>query len=594
VVVYRLLFIAHVCAVVLLPLAMVWVQHGAQTPFWFLAGDAYLYQGIAQNAQGVVFSFDGMRATNGFHPLWQLAVRAIVVVTPTPEAALWGTLIASAALVLAGALMLGGAIARMSGSWALAALVVPGVYYLLVGQGLANLGAWAFLDGMEGALAFAVGGALAQAVARGAGPFTLGMLMALLVLTRLDEVFTACALAGALALGARAGKLQTALAALAPVGVGIALFVGWSLWTTGLALPVSGAAKGEGGLLANGWVTLATLFAPLIDLRTALTGYEPDRLSLLGGAFRVVQLWVPALAAVVLIAIIARHFRDKAWAWPVMGLGAGVVLKAAYSFANVNYWHQADWYFAFAVAWMSLATALVLAPLMRGLVPIILAAGIGAFGLLHASLHGQRVLTDPWRAMGAVFWADRGAVQAALEAALPDGVRVLEFGDGMVNAALELPVRHGFVFAGDAQSLDALRAGRLLADAAADGFNVIASYEYLPTPPEAMDWSSEQLRAWLNASALDPRVRGELDDFEFRLIHRHAPSHASFIAFWPTAGRAGSTLIALCKVQPFLFGGGEGGLALCQHLRGLGEFHRLAAVKPGIGQQKLKFADLCL
>ncbi len=533
---YRLFFSIHVCAVVLVPLAMVWVQHGAQTPFWFLAGDAYLYQGIAQNSQGLVFSFDGLRATNGFHPLWQIVVRAIGVVTPTPEAALWGTLLVSTALVLAGALLLGGAIARMTGSWALAALAVPGVYYLIVGQGLANLGIWAFLDGMEGALAFAMGGALAQAVARGAGPWVLGVLMALLVLTRLDEVFTALALAGALALGARAHRLQTALAVLAPVVAAVALFVSWSLWATGLPLPVSGAAKGEGGLLANGWVTLATLFAPLIDLRAGLTGYEPDRISLLGGAFRVVQLWVPALAAALLIAVIARHFRTLPWAWPVMGLGAGVVFKAVYSFANVNFWHQADWYFAFAMAWVSLACALVLAPLMRGLVPVVLAAGLAAFGLLHASLHGQRMLSDPWRAMGAVFWAAREFTDTALAAALPTPVRVLEFGDGMLNAALSVPVRHGFVFAGDAQSLQALRQGRLLADAAADGFNVIASYEYLPTPPEAMGWDSDTLRDWLALSPLDGRVRAELADFDFRLIHRHGPSQASFIAFWPRNG----------------------------------------------------------
>jgi len=538
VLVYRSFFVLYALLVIMIPFVVVLAQHGAALPFWFLAGDAYLYQGIAQNAQGLVFSFDGMRPTNGFHPLWQMVVRALVVLTPSIEAAFWATVLASSALVVAGALMLGGAIWRLTGSWALAMLAVPGVYYLVIGQGLWNLGIWAFLDGMEGALAFAIGGALAQAVARGAGAWVMGALMAVLVLTRLDEVFTAVTLAGALMLAARAqgqglwAQAQVGAGVLVPVGTAVVAFMAWGWWTTGLPLPVSGAAKGEGGIIANGWVTLATLFAPFIDLREGLSAYQADRFGLAGGAFRVVQLWVPALGAVLLIAIIATHFRAKSWAWPMMGLGAGVVVKAAYCFANVNYWHQADWYFAFAMSWLSLATALVLAPLVKGRVPLVLALALGLFGLLQASLHSQRVLNDPWRGMGAVFWADRDQIEAALTSALPDP-RIMEFGDGMLNAALSVPVRHGFVFAGDAQSLGALREGRLLADAAADGFNVIASYEYLPSPPEALGWSSDRLRDWLAQSSMDARVRAELGGFDFRMIHRHAPSEASFIAFWP-------------------------------------------------------------
>ncbi|HMO11660.1 MAG TPA: hypothetical protein PKB06_09210, partial [Actinotalea sp.] len=55
---------------------------------------------------------------------------------------------------------------------------------------------------------------------------------------------------------------------------------------------------------------------------------------------------------------------------------------------------------------------------------------------------------------------ERDATAAALTAAVPDP-RLLEFGDGAVNHALyPIPVRHGFVFAGDAGSLRALQEGQ--------------------------------------------------------------------------------------------------------------------------------------
>lgn len=52
-------------------------------------------------------------------------------------------------------------------------------------------------------------------------------------------------------------------------------------------MPISGAAKGEGALIPNGWVTALTLFAPLVELREGLTEYSANRDALRGAAFRV-------------------------------------------------------------------------------------------------------------------------------------------------------------------------------------------------------------------------------------------------------------------------------------------------------------------
>ncbi len=325
--------------------------------------------------------------------------------------------------------------------------------------------------------------------------------------------------------------------------VAVAAWIGWSLATTGLPLPVSGAAKGEGGLLGNLWVTAATLFPPFQDLRAALTAYEPERAVLTGATFRVVQLLVPAAFAGLWGWVVWRGFRAAPWAMLMAGLAAGVILKAGYNLANVNYWHQAYWYFAVAMMACSLAAALMLAPVWEALVvrsraaAPLFAAALGGFGLMHAGLWGAWLLAEPRHAVQAQFWTERDAARAALLAAAPEA-RVLEFGDGAVNHALfPVPVRHGFVFAGDAGSLAALRAGRLLAHAHAQGFAVLSSYEYLHVPPGAEGWGDAEIRAFLAGSFLDRRVKAELDGFAFTMLHvwRPAPDAPGvpFIGFAP-------------------------------------------------------------
>ena len=152
--------------VTVLPVLAVLLDRGAAAPFWFLAGDAYLYLGIGQASSGLGFSFDGTQPTNGFHPLWQVWIRFLTVILPGgPMAVMHAVLWSALALTAVGVLTLGAAIARATGSWVLALLAVPGVWFLTVGQGFANLPVWAFLDGMEAALAFALAGLLALTIA---------------------------------------------------------------------------------------------------------------------------------------------------------------------------------------------------------------------------------------------------------------------------------------------------------------------------------------------------------------------------------------------------------------------------------------------
>lgn len=545
--------------IVVLPVLIVALAQGAMTPFWFLAGDAFLYLGIAQAtaARGLDLSltFDGLAPTNGFHPLWQIWLYLLELVLPGgPLVVMQAALASAVLLVLAGTWGLGTAIARMTGSWGLALLAAPGAYFMAIGQGLSNLAVWSFLDGMEAALVFALAGWLALRIAAWPGTaqatlrdhLILGLVLALIVLARLDEAFLVMGLAVTVALWPGAvwwrHLIGPSLIAI-PGAVAVGLWMWWSLATTGLSLPVSGMAKGEGGLIGNLWVTAATLFPPVQDLRAAVSDYELDRAVLHGATFRVVQLLAPAAFAALWIWIVARWFRHEAWSALVVGLGAGILLKAGYNLALVNFWHQAYWYFAVAIMACSLTAALLLAPAWRHLsarsraAAPLLALVLAGFGLMHAGLWGSRLLTETRHPIKAQFWAEREATRAALIEAVPD-LRVLEFGDGALNHALHpVPVRHGFVFAGDRGSLQALRAGGLLAHAAAAGFGVLSSYEYLHVPPGAEGWGDPEIRAFLQDSFLDRRVRDELEGFTFRMVHVWRPSEGApgvpFIGFAP-------------------------------------------------------------
>ena len=541
----RLAFALYATLITWMPVAAVAIQQGWDTPFWFLAGDAYLYLGIAQASDGIGMSYDGIRATNGFHPVWQTLVRLATEALGSPLAAMWASAMGAAFFAWVGVLALGGAIRKLTGSWVLAMLAVPGVYYLVIGQALGNLSVWAFFDGMEAGLAFALFGLSARMIAhmpRDAVPLgwwlRLGLLLGALTLTRLDEVFVPLSMALAVVFWGhqtRAAGIKAGALLLAPTAVGVGLFALWGLMTAGMLAPVSGAAKGEGALLANAWVTMATFFAPVIDLREGLTSYVADREGLLGGAFRVVQLIVPTAFALGFLVALWRRYRAEPWAPLLAGFCGGVLIKGSYGLLSVNYSHQASWYYAVAMGLMTLGTAILLAPAMRRLSPrgAALAAGvIAVMGSLHASLWAGVKVTDPLPAQQRDFWNAAPALQAQLLAIDP-AMRIVEFGDGTINFTLDMPVRHGFVFAGDRQSLEALRNESLLRDAHDDGFTVISSYEYLRVPEGAEDWTPDQVAAFLRNSFLDPRVKAELDDFTFEMIAVSRPRGIPFIRMTP-------------------------------------------------------------
>ncbi|MEZ5752203.1 MAG: hypothetical protein R3D60_09630 [Paracoccaceae bacterium] len=541
-------FLAYVTIVTLMPPLVVLWNMGALTPFWFLAGDSYLYLGVGVSSDGLMMSFDGERATNGFHPLWQLYVRIVAALVDNPLVLINIVSWSSILLTWVGAILLGTAIKRITDAWMLAILVVPGAYYLLVGQSMQNLGIWAFFDGMEAGLTMALFGLIVLVITRidlrrfsARFWIVLGLLYATLVLTRLDEVFVPIATAFVLAFWPdldRRYRRKAAAAILLPTLAALSVYLLWSTATTGVPTPVSGMAKGEGALVSNAWVMLVTLFSPLLDLRALLFDYDPPRAALLGGAFRVMELLIPTVFSALLLNWVLRRERRSPWGPLMAGVAIGVLIKAGYNFTAVHFWHQAAWYYVVSSATMSLAVAMMLAPVVprienagRLLRPA-LVIGMMVLGSFHASYYTNTVLTDSTRTAQRDFWLNRASIEAELVAREP-GIKMLEFGDGILNFSFEFPVRHGFVFVGDQLSLEALRSGRLLRASYADGYRVLSSFEYLHAPAEAATWDSDQIRAFLQASAIDIRVRDELVHFDFEMLYLAQDYGTPFIRLIP-------------------------------------------------------------
>lgn len=147
--------------------------------------DAFYYLEIARRiGAGDGFTFDGVHATNGFHPLWQLVLAGVGLLLPGQTAFLRASLLLCLLCLLAATLL----IVRLVWRW-----LGPGAALLggiLVAHGRAAMPS--YVDGMEGTLALLALAGLATAMvwwARrpGAGrAVVVGVLAGVAVLARLD------------------------------------------------------------------------------------------------------------------------------------------------------------------------------------------------------------------------------------------------------------------------------------------------------------------------------------------------------------------------------------------------------------------------
>ncbi|GGS21597.1 hypothetical protein [Actinokineospora fastidiosa] len=406
--------------------------------------DAFYYFGVARHiAEGDGSTFNGIDPTNGYHPLWLLALVPVFSIADSHTALVAVSLLSFAVLIGAARQIdrIGALTARpvLTLAWATPLLVTgtagPSFFFSGMETGLLLLGllwlaaTWLASDGFT-APWFGVGAAVAT-----------GTLMALTVLARLDAVFP-MALLGVLALvtwrrkGLPWTRLGVAVAAVPALTLATYLAVNLAVFDT--PLPVSGQAKALGGGLNPG-VVGQFLVSPVVFGVPTLLGVA---------------------ALVVVIAAVLRGqpgLLGRSAQFGAVVLGGGVLTVAYY--ALTSSWQLWPWYFSAAPLAVALAGPAVAAgrterlPL-RGLATGVLAVlTVAAAGITAARAASGGVERSAFIEAGP-------AAARQIDALLPLGAPIA-MGDraGSVGYHLHRPLVHLEGLVNSAEYLDAMRAG---------------------------------------------------------------------------------------------------------------------------------------
>ncbi|HUZ30950.1 MAG TPA: hypothetical protein VMV19_02400 [Xanthobacteraceae bacterium] len=251
----------------------------------YLSDDAYYYLRVAANiAHGAGSTYGNLVPTNGYHPLWQLALVPVFWLIRAPDQAIPAVFaIASVAWIACVALY------RRIGQLcdAEAAFLLGGLYLCWLCTFALPGGAGLVFLGMETTLAlpimlWLVALSLRRAIFTAAPQtprtlLTVGAVLTLLCLARLDAVFIAGAYISAFVLSQRQRGWRTSLRAGivmgAPVAATLLIYMAANQILFGAAMPVSGAAKALGGPFLNLNPLIASLWgASTLQLRTIPLG----------------------------------------------------------------------------------------------------------------------------------------------------------------------------------------------------------------------------------------------------------------------------------------------------------------------------------
>lgn len=502
-------------------------------PFQYLAADAFYYLTVAKQTVTVP-TYDGVHATNGFHPLWQAVLIGAYRLfdLSDPEVQIWFAFLASGALLAAGLALLALSIAELTGSAVLALLCLfPGSYYVAFSAPAPHYyAAWAFANGMESGLSVLAFGALVwwstrrrlfAPAANRADLLLAGLFATLVVLARLDDVFLLPAFALSLRLAGAPWRSAVWFTAVPTLAIGAYLLVNYAY--SGMFFPVSGMAKGGLGVATN--------------LKYALAAFLPAALEPRYGAsaatdWRVFAMVIPAAAGAGYFAWIARRRASFPLSFPtglVAALALFLTLKGAYNFLFVALWHQGHWYYVTSMLALNVLAAVGPGNLLirlpegprRGTLAL-LCAGAVAFGAVFLAAKTSSAYNQHYYR----FFRNRVAVAGALQPLA--GAGILEFDDGIVGFSLPFPAMSGLGFALDKEAYERMKAGHLLDVAYERGFKLFGSLNYFRYDGRLGDEIPHDRLAGVFFLAGQ-----NISAWRFRVAYIDAPTGATFVAFEP-------------------------------------------------------------
>ncbi len=451
---------AALAALALGPPVWALLAMGPHAIFGHFAADSFYYLTIARNAiDGPFPSFDGVRPTNGFHPLWQAILAGLFQFVGRDQTAqLTAAYLAGAGLTAAGVVFFGWAVLRATGSrWAPLALV-PGFFAVaftpsaMVTKDLGltyTASVWAFMNGMESPLTILAAGVLAFLLSSGETSrrrdLAIGVVLAFATLSRLDDgllvaAFAAAAMAGP---GSARSKAARTLRLAGPAAFAVGGYAAWSLAATGMALPASAAAKVQLALVPN----LRALAADLVPA----VGPLPHLVRWATSAQRTMLLFAPAVLGAVLL-VTRRRFGWPATLAPFTPLLAFVVLKCVFFLAAVGLMSQGYWAMSSVVAIVNFALVLVVHAVAAageadvpggGRTPRfaprpVAILGVTAWALLYLFTSANALHRVASRNWWFDVWCRRAEIRAGLLARVPEP-KLLELYDGLFAYSFELP-----------------------------------------------------------------------------------------------------------------------------------------------------------
>lgn len=353
---------------VFLPMFLYYCKFRIGAALYFLAGDAFYYLDVARNFQSHrFFTFDGVHATNGFHPLWQYLLTYVAHFAPFSFSGsdpighifLLNLLIVSTGYGLLAIF----AAQQMRFSWLVPIALCPGLTWFLMSVADSNyLSAWSYVNGMESGLSLLCFGLflllMGHNISGGwkmiVGTFFLG----LAVLSRLDDVFFLLAFFAHTLWRTPRQRVRAALPYAAPFLM-IAVYMLYNRITVGACLPVSGATKfsfalwnnlifGVFAVLPMSWDPQPFPAPPILDYSrwAELT-------------MRLLQLWLPILLCGGYLAV--GNKRRSLQHFPVLTcLCAGALAKGLYNLFFVSLWAQGFWYYPVSIFTCNVVLAVVL------------------------------------------------------------------------------------------------------------------------------------------------------------------------------------------------------------------------------------------
>lgn len=478
------------------------VTMGVAGIFEMFAPDTCYYLAIAKRSSLWFFTFDGEHQTTGFHPLWQwLLMLLFKTFSADSSLAVWLPFLISVLLVCVGYVLVTLAVARHIGHQFVACFMIPGVYYLLTSWIDPRSGApWSFANGMESPLSVFLFGLLVYKLwnERPMRPIVAGILLALIVSARLDDIFLVPCVA--LSTMDRSKSIRDnayhVFVLILPTAIFIGCYLAYNYLTTGMAMPISGVMKGGFAL------------SHTIDRVSAvLSGKNPWWE---WTAMRLAQILLPAI--ICLIFVVSSFSKKHSL---LTGLCLYVLCKAAYNLLNVDLWHQGNWYFCLSIIIMNIVAVIWLHDFIRFMASyrertVLLAAKVAvAVTVICGALFFMDSMSRQQNGECYAFWRDRRLIRAKL-AELAPGEKIVEVDDGVVNFSLETPTFSGLGYTMHREAVEPYLGGSMGTYLWENGYSIIVSLQYGGRLP---GWSDK-------------------DKFKFVKIHSH-PSGAVFYRFTP-------------------------------------------------------------